>query len=60
MNKPLEPIVCQRCKERRPPSIQYGVYCESCWRELEAELDARLSKGKVSSIFTRNDGSIYD
>ena len=62
--KPLEPIVCLRCKERRPPIVQHGMFCESCWRELEAEMDAELerrsAKREHSSIFGRKDGSIHD
>ena len=60
--KPLEPIVCQRCKERRPPIVQHGMFCESCWAKMEAETDARLNDGvkSPSMIFGRKDGSIHD
>ena len=68
--KPLEPIVCQRCKERRPPIVRHGMFCEKCWREIEAEADARsegrdpfdglVDKPAPSMIFGRKDGSIHD
>ncbi len=60
MTELLPPIVCQRCKERRPPVVKRGMFCVDCWRKMEAESEARIEAKAPTSIFSRNDGSIYD
>ena len=65
---------CSRCKEEfvRPKDWGIGV-CPPCWDVMTAESDARLDAfaadlaarraaglPEPSTIFTRNDGSIYD